>query len=400
MDRLVFTSSHGNHYQFACCSVQEPAIQSKSKKEKTEAEGGSSKAEENINDESCGQIGQGVGAAGISINRDEYLQAYRDLMFDRNQAQIKNNLLHRRLAEYYKKRKLEHVLKPLENVPHLEEKYQQKLLTYQELKEKEEIEIADIKSKLDVVQVQYADKLEHVENRFNALQNHERNTGIGLIYSKKGKPIADKTVERLLTLQRRKCEQASALCLRYIRARNAVNELDSIVRKLEMIAPGLNVAQYEQLYIDKQNYLSKIEEREDELIKNRVNCTEHNQMLAHIREKMHHTEEVIDFAECDFGDAEIELIRAREELGEIKSKRDHLRWSLEAERMKAGLLTRKDLLRDFQDATDEVVKLKEKKKQLESQINETTKLVREARRRMQMNQTINAESNNDSQMLL
>lgn len=59
-------------------------------------------------------------------------------------------------------------------------------------------------------------------------------------------------------------------------------------------------------------------EREDELIKNRVNCTEHNQMLAHIREKMHHTEEVIDFAECDFGDAEIELIRAREELGEIK----------------------------------------------------------------------------------
>lgn len=41
-------------------------------------------------------------------------------------------------------------------------------------------------------------------------------------------------------------------------------------------------------------------------------------MLAHIREKMHHTEEVIDFAECDFGDAEIELIRAREELGEIK----------------------------------------------------------------------------------
>lgn len=59
-------------------------------------------AGENINDESCGQIGQGIGAAAVTINRDEYLQAYRDLMFDRNQAQIKNNLLHRRLAEYYK----------------------------------------------------------------------------------------------------------------------------------------------------------------------------------------------------------------------------------------------------------------------------------------------------------
>lgn len=45
---------------------------------------------------------------------------------------------------FFRKRKLEHVLKPLENAPHFEEKYQQKLFTYQELKEKEEIEMADV----------------------------------------------------------------------------------------------------------------------------------------------------------------------------------------------------------------------------------------------------------------
>lgn len=33
---------------------------------------------------------------------------------------------------------------------------------------------------------------------------------------------------------------------------------------------------------------------------------------------MHHTDEVIDFAECDLGDAEIELLRAREDLGQVK----------------------------------------------------------------------------------
>ncbi|XP_032523417.2 coiled-coil domain-containing protein 96-like [Danaus plexippus] len=332
--------------------------------------------------DTSGQIGRRVGSAAVTINRDEYLQAYRDLAFDRNQLLIKNSLLHRRLAEYYRKRKLEHVLKPLENAPHFEEKYQQKLFTYQELKEKEEIEMADIKTKLSAVQEEYEKKLEQAEKNFDDLQSYERTTGTGLIYSKKGKPIADKTVERFLTLQRRKSEQSSALCLRYIRARNAVTELESIVRKLEMIAPGLNVAQYEQLQIDKQNYLSKIEERDDELIKNRTNCTEHNQMLAHIREKMHHTDEVIDFAECDLGDAEIELIRAREDLGHIKSKRDKLRWSLEAERIKAGLLTRRDLLRDYQNAGDEVVRLREKKKILENQIKKTTAQLREARKRM------------------
>lgn len=67
---------------------------------------------------------------------------------------------------------------------------------------------------------------------------------------------------------------------------------------------------------NKINYV--FTEREDELIKNRTKCTEHNQILAHIREKMHHTDEVIDFAECDLGDAEMEFYRAREDLGMIK----------------------------------------------------------------------------------
>lgn len=67
------------------------------------------------------------------------------------------------------------------------------------------------------------------------------------------------TVTRLLTLQKRKAEQASALCLRYIRARNAVAELEAVVKKLETLGPGLYVWQYEQLNIDYHNYMAKIE---------------------------------------------------------------------------------------------------------------------------------------------
>ncbi|XP_004925900.1 coiled-coil domain-containing protein 96 [Bombyx mori] len=330
------------------------------------------------------QIGQNVATAAVTIDRDEYLQAHRDLAVERSQQLLKNNILHRRLAEYYKKRKLDHVLKQLDGAADLEEKYQQKLFSFEELKEKSEREIADIKAKVQTVQLQYADRLEQAEKKFDELENYEKNTGTGLIYSKKGKPIADKTVQRFLTLQRRKCEQSSALCLRYIRARNAVAELEAIVRKLEMLGPGLYVAQYEQLDIDHQNYMTKIEEREDELIRNRSKCTEHNQILAHIREKMHHTDDVIDFAECDLGDAEIEFLRAREDLGQVKNRRDKIRWSLEAERLKAGLLTRKDLLRDYQDATDQVLQLKQQKANLETLIADTNKELRKARSRIRI----------------
>ncbi|XP_050560955.1 coiled-coil domain-containing protein 96 [Spodoptera frugiperda] len=325
------------------------------------------------------QIGNSPLAA-IHVDRVEYLSAHRELTLERQHQQVLNNILHRRLAEYYKKRKCEHVLKPLEGAMDMEEKYQQKLLSYQELKEKAEREIADIKKKVTEVEETYGGRLEHAEKKFDELQHLERSTGSGLIYSRKGKPIANKTVERFLTLQRRKSEQSSALCLRYIRARNAVAELEAIVKNLETLGPGLYVYQYEQLNIDNQNYNTKIEEREDELIKNRTKCTEHNQILAHIREKMHHTDEVIDFAECDLGDAEMEFYRAREDLGMIKSRRNKLRWSLEEERLKAGLLTRKDLLRDFQASLDEVVHLGQRKKQLEAQVLKASKELRHARK--------------------
>ncbi|KOB70028.1 putative coiled-coil domain-containing protein, partial [Operophtera brumata] len=275
-----------------------------------------------IEEPSAGQIGRGVGGAAITVDRDEYLLAHRELTFDRNQ-----------------KRKLDHVLKPLENSMDLEESYKQKLFAYEELKVKAERE-----AKVEAVEEQHSDRLSHAEAKFDEIQNLEQTTGTGLIYSAKGKPIADK-------------EQSTALCLRYIRARNAVADLDAIVRKLEMLGPGLYVAHYEQLNIDKQNYMTKIEERDDELIRNRAKCTEHNQILAHIREKMHHTDE---------------------------NRRDKLRWSLEGEKLKAGLLTRKDLLRDFQDGTDEVVKLREQKVCLEAQISKTTTELREARKRMQV----------------
>ncbi|KPJ02743.1 Coiled-coil domain-containing protein 96 [Papilio xuthus] len=341
-----------------------------------------------------GQIGKHISKGSVTINRDEYLHSHRELTHDYQQLKMKNNLLHRRFADYYKKRKLEHVLKPLENSADLEEKYQQKLFTYAELKDKEEKEIHDIKSKIQAVENQFKHNLENAEQKCDELIQLERSTGAGLIYSKTGKPMGDKTIERFLTLQRHKAEQAAQLCLRYIRVRNAVAELEGVIRKLETLGPGLHVAHFEQMYIDKQNYMNKIEEREDELIKNRTKCTEHNQILAHIREKMHHTDEVIDFTEGDLGDADLEFLKARERLGHAKGERDKLRWSLESERMKAGLLTRRDLLRDFQDATDEVVNLKERKSQLMNQITKIRHKLRESRRQYQFQPIADEELDN------
>lgn len=42
---------------------------------------------------------------------------------------------------------------------------------------------------------QYEERLENAESVFDTLQEYERSTGTGLIYSNKGKPIADKVTD-------------------------------------------------------------------------------------------------------------------------------------------------------------------------------------------------------------
>lgn len=110
-----------------------------------------------------------------------------------------------------------HVLKPLENSQDMEEKYQTKLLSYNDLKEKAEKEMSEVRipiirykmqmknldlfdffvmlqiqSKVQAVQMQYNSRLELAIEKFEALQNLEKTTGSSLIYSKKGKPMSDK----------------------------------------------------------------------------------------------------------------------------------------------------------------------------------------------------------------
>lgn len=67
------------------------------------------------------------------------------------------------------------------------------------------------------------------------------------------------TVSRFISLQAQKSEQASKLSLRYIRARNAVAELEAVLNKLETLGPGLSLHLYEQLNIDNKNFVNKIE---------------------------------------------------------------------------------------------------------------------------------------------
>lgn len=57
------------------------------------------------------------------------------------------------------------------------------------------------------------------------------------------------------------------------------------MKSFDQIGPNLHLIDYEQLKVENQSHVDKIEEREDELLKLRTKCSGAIQCLAHVREK-------------------------------------------------------------------------------------------------------------------
>lgn len=133
----------------------------------------------------------------IDIDRNAYYEKYKQLLQEHNTAKRKNTFLMRKMAEYYKKRRMDHVLRESDRYEEYLKKYHEKLDAFAELKELEERERTTITEELQKMTQQRNEEKEELERKFEDMQARERHIGIGLILSKTGKPISDKV--RLVT---------------------------------------------------------------------------------------------------------------------------------------------------------------------------------------------------------
>lgn len=92
-------------------------------------------------------------------------------------------------------------------------------------------------------------------------------------------------VERLIKRQQTKWSEVGKTRLAYIKLRNKVTEKRARMKSFDQIGPNLHLIDYEQLKVENQSHVDKIEEREDELLKLRTKCSGAIQCLAHVREK-------------------------------------------------------------------------------------------------------------------
>lgn len=73
-------------------------------------------------------------------------------------------------------------------------------------------------------------------------------------------------------------EQVSFMRLTYIKLKEMVQEKLDAINDINEVAPGLFLADYEQLKIINQSYADKIEEKDEELTRLRTKCSSTTQV--------------------------------------------------------------------------------------------------------------------------
>ncbi|XP_022920989.2 cilia- and flagella-associated protein 184-like [Onthophagus taurus] len=307
------------------------------------------------------------------VDREPYYDLYKALLAEYPMIKMKNNFLQRKMAEYFKKRKMEHVLREGDHVEEAEQKYFAKLDALSDLKNVNDMQRNAITAELNEMRELRNSQYASVLSNFEGMLNREKEIGTGLIFTKTAKEIPEKLLERLIKNQRLKSNEITDMRLRYIKLRNSIDEVTQAIQIMDKIGESHTLMDYEQLKMENQNYADKIEERDEELAKLREKCSGAIQILAHLREKSAAMDlDIIEMAD-KLDEAVVEKNEFRERVADLKHERDTLRSNIVRLQEDSGLLTKRKLLLDMEDTLDQITNIKMEVEKVEKTYQENAK---------------------------
>ncbi|XP_071442253.1 cilia- and flagella-associated protein 184-like [Hetaerina americana] len=307
-----------------------------------------------------------------AFQRSAVIEQCRSLLIERKQLRRKNILFHKKLHDYFKKKKAEGTYHEgdsnLIGPGSAELHYRKNLLVFDDIQtqvenekmkiEKESKELLDRKSSL-----QEAALLE-----LDSLLKQEETLGHGLIYSQTGKVLSDKVSLQIINRQGQIVKQLSEARLKYIQIRDKVNATEAALKSLEVLGEGLRLIDYEELRVEKRSLHDKNEERENELSHLREKIETAVITMSHMDEKAFGIDHFIDENHKELKTLVRKLRESREKRTRAQKKLIRIRSEIEQKQHEAGLLVHQPLLRDFESVLKQV-------EQLEIEVNQMKKHV-------------------------
>nr|CAD7604127.1 unnamed protein product [Timema genevievae] len=273
----------------------------------------------------------------IAIDRQFYIEQYKSLNTEKLIAKRRNILLQKKLIEYFKKRKVDNIFKEDEPMGlDAEQKYNKRLLEYSALKVEEDKEKQEMNQEISKLHGQKEELAAELDNQLKALIKRQTEIGLALKHSKTGKLIPPelanalvvlsstaedgeiKIVQRLVSRQLNKFKEVGKIRLEYMKLRDHVTAQEELRKSIETFGDDLFLIDYEQLRMENQNFLEKIEERDEELERLRQKATSSIQVLAHVREKADATTSDIHdkFKKLNKTDAEVTFVSIEQAIRE------------------------------------------------------------------------------------
>ncbi|KAI8919989.1 hypothetical protein DFJ77DRAFT_450724 [Powellomyces hirtus] len=196
---------------------------------------------------------------------------------------------------------------------------------------------------------------------------YKRSIALAAENSRTGKSVPPKVVEMLEAAEERKEAEVVDVRLGNIKLRNRLKRSEGLLRQKEELADGLHLIDFEQLKIENSTYTSKIESRNEDLLKLRKKITTIVQVLTHVKEKLHHTAAETRVLQAELAKCDEDVLRRRDAMPAEKKGRDKVRKENRELKRRAGLLGEDGLLRDFEERVDQTSDLQAKTHALQQQ---------------------------------
>ncbi|CAG9763219.1 unnamed protein product [Ceutorhynchus assimilis] len=287
-----------------------------------------------------------------ALDRTPYYEVHNKTLEEITEKKVKSFIYQKMLALYFKRKNVDQVTRESDWSLTQQNKYNRKLETWQEFLVYDEQERGNENREIQIDRQKKEEKFNKLQNMFKQMQTKERETGVGLIYKKSGNVIADKLVDRLIHRQKNTMEQIRSMRLQCIKLKQILHEKYTIMSGLDEVSPGFLLADYEQLKVINQSYADKIEENDEELVRQRKKCANTIQILAHIREKSTALDDDVNDLQNELADTYDEFAKVRAELNDYKQRRDSYRHRIIKIKNESGLLTKPTLLKDMQEEMD------------------------------------------------
>ncbi|CAH1176082.1 unnamed protein product [Phaedon cochleariae] len=327
----------------------------------------------------------------VVVEEEEIVRIDRVPYYERNEIiqkeiefkKIRNYILQKKLAMFFKRRKMDRVLHETDQQIDTQQKYGKKLDMFGELIELDTSQRSTITAELENLKKRRESKFNELNKLFGNMQERENEIGLGLIDTKTGKPIPDKLVERLIRRQNVQMDEVSAMRLKFIKLKEMVVEKETAISDLDQIGEGLYLMDYEQLKVENRSHADKIEEKEEDLTRLRFRCQNTIQILAHIREKSSALDSDLDDIKEDMSMVQFQNFQVRAQLNGVKQERDYYRSMTNNLRNDSGLLTQPELLRDMESSMEEFKTIYAELENLKKENKEKTQHIRNIRKNME-----------------